>query len=72
MEYLEIINSNSLQITNIYYVILKNQFIFLFKNLYKINCHGNLNKLRKDISKSIEGINSIEEEKYFYKTFLWF
>lgn len=65
MEYLEIINSNNLQITNVYYVILKNQLRFLFKTLYKINCHGSLNKLRKDISKSIEGVNSIDEEKYF-------
>jgi len=65
MEYLEIINSNNLQITNIYYVILKNQIRFLFKILNKINCHGNLNKLRKDISKSIDGVNSIDEEKYF-------
>ena len=48
MEYLEIINSNKLQITNIYYVILKNQFAFLFNTLKKINCHGSLNKLRKD------------------------
>ena len=65
MEYLEIINSKSLQITNIFYVILKNQLNFLFNTLNKINCHGSLNKLRKDISKSIEGIKSIDEEKYF-------
>ena len=65
MEYLEIINSNKLQITNIYYVILKNQFTFLFKILNKINCHGSLNKLRKDINKAIEGVVSIDEEKYF-------
>ena len=65
MKYLEILNSNDLQITNIYYVILKNQIKFLFNDLNKINCHGSLDKLRNDIIKSIEDINSIDEDKYF-------
>lgn len=65
MEYLEIINSNTLQENNIYYVILKYQFKYLFKIVSSIRCGGNLNRLREEICLSILNVDSIDEAKYF-------
>ena len=65
MEYLEIINDNNVDITNIYYLILKNQFKFLFNIITSLRCHGNLINARKEICDSIEDVNSIDKDKYF-------
>lgn len=65
MEYLEIINDYNVDVTNIYYLILKNQFKFLFNIITSLRCHGNLINARKEICDLIEDVNSIDNDKYF-------